>query len=135
MPMRTLSEDESFDLIWDEMVFTEARLKGDSLTKELAPVVGGLIERIDGARTSQQRLRRDEVAAHAGVAAADNQLDDWIRAFDRTLGDVVRGDKQSSRYKRYFSNAPWTLSAWAWKASCRRCAAGRRRWPPSRNSP
>lgn len=108
MPMRTLSDDEPMDLIWDEVVFTEARLKGDELTRELAPMVSGLIERLDAARAGQLRARRDEVTAHAAVAAADNQLDDWVRAFDRKLADVVQGDRQSARYRRYFANAPWT---------------------------
>jgi hypothetical protein len=106
--MRTLSEDEPLNSVWDEMVFTESRLEGDERTKEYAPLVAGLVERLDAARSGQLRARRDEVAAQAAVAAADNLLDDWVRAFDRTLADVVRGDKQAPRYKRYFTNPMWT---------------------------
>jgi hypothetical protein len=53
------------------------------------------------------------MAAHAGggrgaIAAADDQLDDCIKAFDRGLQDVVRGNTESPRYRRYFAGAPWT---------------------------
>ena len=64
---------------------------------------------VDQARSGQVAASRDEVSAQAAVAAADDQLDDWIRAFDRALQDVVRGNTESPRYKRYFSSAPWTF--------------------------
>jgi hypothetical protein len=106
--MRNLSEEEPLDAVWDEMVFTESRLKGDERTKELAPVATTAIGQIDETRTGLLGVRRNEVAAHAAVSAADNQLDDWICDFDRSLINAVRGDKESAGYRRYFKNARWT---------------------------
>jgi hypothetical protein len=48
-----------------------------------APVVGGLITQVDQVRSGQVGVSRDEVIAQAAVAAADDQLDDWIASFDR----------------------------------------------------
>jgi hypothetical protein len=104
-----LREDEPLDSVWEELVFTESRLRGDEQAKEFTPVVVNLIVRVDDVRSGQLSTRREEVAAQAAVGAADDQLDDWIKAFDRALSDVVRGDKQSPRYRRYFMAAPWTF--------------------------
>lgn len=60
-------------------------------------------------RTFPGGASREEVTAQAAVAAADDQLDDWIRSFDRALRDIVRGDTQAPLYRRYFSSAPWTF--------------------------
>jgi len=109
MIIRTLRDSESLDSVAEELLYTASRLGSDEHGKEFAPVVNGLIAQVDEVRSGQVSASRDEVAAQAAVAAADDQLDDWIRSFDRALQDIVRGDTQSPLYKRYFSSAPWTF--------------------------
>lgn len=109
MIVRTLRDSESLDSIADELLFTESRLKSDEHAKDLAPAISELMTRVDQARSGQVAASRAEVTAQAAVAAADDQLDDWIRALDRALQDVVRGNTESPRYKRYFSTAPWSF--------------------------
>jgi hypothetical protein len=109
MIIRTLRDSESLDSVAEELLFTASRLGSDEHGKEFAPTVGGLITQVDQVRSGQVGASRDEVTAQAAVAAADDQLDDWIASFDRALKDIVRGDTQSPLYKRYFSSAPWTF--------------------------
>ena len=106
MMIRTLQEDESLDSVWDELVFTEARLKGDQDGKEFVSLVFSLIARLEEARKGQLAARREEVAAQAVVRAADDALDDCVQAIGRALLDAERGNRQSVRYKRYFTSTP-----------------------------
>jgi hypothetical protein len=109
MIVRTIRDSESLDSAAEELLYTESRLSSDEHGKEFAPALGALIIQVDQVRSSQVSVSRDEVAAQAAVSAADDQLDDWIGAFDRALKDIVRGDTQSPLYKRYFTSAPWTF--------------------------
>jgi hypothetical protein len=109
MIIRTLRDSESLDSIAEDLLFTESRLKSDENAKELAPVMTALMTSVDQVRAGQVAASRDEVTAHAQVAAADYQLDDWIKTFDRELLDVLRGNTKSPRYERYFNAAPWTF--------------------------
>jgi hypothetical protein len=109
MIIRTLRDSESLDSVAEELLYTSSRLSSDDNGKEFAPVVVGLIAKVDQVRSGQVGVSRDEVVAQAAVAAADDQLDDWIASFDRALKDIVRGDTQSPLYKRYFTSAPWTF--------------------------
>lgn len=110
MRLRSLYEDESLESVWDDMVFTEARLKVEQEARDFVAPVASLIARLDDARKGQATVRRDEVAAHAAVAAADDALDDCVRAIDRALSDAEHGNRQSARYKRYFTSTPSTFT-------------------------
>jgi hypothetical protein len=109
MIIRTLRDSESLDSVAEDLLFTESRLKSDEQAKEFAPVISGLMSNVDTVRSGKVAASRDEVTAQAVVAAADYQLDDWIRGFDRALQGVVRGNTESPRYQRYFTSAPWTF--------------------------
>lgn len=109
MVIRTLRDSEPLESYGEELLFTEARLKSDEKAKEFVALITELLAKVDGVRTDQVGAWREEIAAQAAVSSADNQLDDWIRAFDRALKDVVNGNLESPRYGRYFSSAPWTF--------------------------
>lgn len=106
MTILMLRANDSLDSIWEDLVFTEARLSGDERTKDLAAAISELIARLDQVRGGQLGVWRQEVAAQAAVAAVDDQLDDWVRALDTALLAVVAQDTQSPRYRRYFSISP-----------------------------
>jgi hypothetical protein len=104
--VRDLNEASSLDANWTEVVFTEARLLGDDNAKDLAPTFTQLRLRLEQVRGGQLDAWREEVVAQAAVSAADDRLDDWVHALDLALSNVLAGDTQSPRYRRYFSLAP-----------------------------
>ena len=53
-------------------------------------------------REGQLGVWPDEVVAQAAVSAADDLLDDFINDLDLALIQVLRGDRQSPRSRRYF---------------------------------
>lgn len=110
MIIRTIRDSETLDSVAEELLFTSSRLSSDEHGKEFAPAITGLMGQVDQVRTGQVGASREEVVAQAAVAAADDQLDDWIESLDRALQDIVRGDTQSPLYKRYFASAPWTFA-------------------------
>lgn len=109
MAIRTLRDSDSLDSIWEDLVFTEARLLGDDRAKEFAPTIATLLGRLEQVRGGQLGTWREEVAAQAFVSTIDDQLDDWIRALDTALLGVVAQDTQSARYRRYFSATPSSI--------------------------
>ena len=109
MVIRTLRDSEPLESYGEELLFTEARLKSDEAAKEFAAPITELLAKVDLVRTDRGGAWREEIAAQAAVSSADYLLDDWIRSFDRSLKDVVNGNVQSPRYRRYFSSAPWTF--------------------------
>lgn len=106
MAIRTLRDSLSMDSLWEELVFTEARLLGDDHAKEFAPTMRQLMDRLERVRAGQLAAWREEIAAEAAVAEADDLLDDWVHALDVALLGILEQDTQSPRYRRYFSEAP-----------------------------
>lgn len=106
MAIRTIRDNESTESIWEELVFTEARLLGDEHAKELAPTISALLARVEQLHGGQLGLRREVATAQAQVDAMDDQLDDWVRALDTALLTVVGQNTQSPRYRRYFPAKP-----------------------------
>lgn len=109
MSIRIIRDTESLDSIWDELVFTEARLLGDEQAKTFAPTITDLLARVEQVSGGQMGLRRESVTAQAQVDAVDDQLDDWVRALDVTLWTIVNQDTKSPRYRRYFSDSPSSI--------------------------
>lgn len=106
MAMRTLSADESVDTIWEELVYTEARLRGDPRTSDLAAPVTEQLERLDGVRRGLWGVWRAEVLAQAAVDSADDDLDDSVDGLGKELLTTVGHDRKHPRFTRYFSQSP-----------------------------
>jgi hypothetical protein len=106
MAIRILRESLSMDSLWEELVFTEARLLGDDNAKEYSPTMRQLMDRLERVRAGQLSAWREEIAAEAAVAEADDLLDDWVHALDVALLGILEQDTLSPRYRRYFSEAP-----------------------------
>ena len=109
MSIRIIRDTEPLDSIWDELVFTEARLLGDEQAKGFAPTITGLLARLEQVSGGQLNLRRESVTAQAQVDAVDDQLDDWVHALDTALWTIVDQDHKSPRYRRYFSDSPSSI--------------------------
>ena len=109
MTIRILRDSESLNAIWEELVFTEARLQGDSQAQEFAPSISDLLARLEQVKNGQLGVWREEVAAQAAVDTFDDQLDDWVRALDSALLRVVGENAKAPRYRRYFPVAPSSI--------------------------
>lgn len=104
MAPRLIQYDDSIDFIWQEVVYTEARLMADPQAADLAPRVTACIARVDGARGALLGVMRAEIVAQASVDAADDQLDGAVGGLGKTLDRVVDGDHDDPRWNRYFQN-------------------------------
>lgn len=106
MAIRTIDHDEALDSIWDDLVYTEARLLKDASTADLAPAIAGLLGRLETTRSGQLAAWRAETIAQAGVDDADDDLDDAVADISVEVLHAEKQDRSSARYKRYFSQAP-----------------------------
>lgn len=106
----TIPTDASLDAVWTELVYTEARLLKSRDAEDLRPAIAELLARLDRVRTGQYAVWRAEIVAEAGVAAADDDIDDDVTGIDRKLQAEIPGKaserRKSPRYKRYFREAP-----------------------------
>ncbi len=102
-PIRTIQNSDSLDTVWEELVYTEARLGSDKDAKDFTKDIAKLIEQSEAIRQGQLKVWRAEIAAQARVDAADDVLDDDVDDLDTELLHVVRQDRSSPRYRHYFS--------------------------------
>jgi hypothetical protein len=96
-----ISHASSLAVIWDELVYTQARLLADENAKDLAPAFEKLIARCDAVESGQRACWRQEIIVQADVDAADDGLDDVVADAERTLDHVVKGDHDDPRYRLY----------------------------------
>lgn len=106
MTIHTISQEASLDSIWEDLVFSEARMTSDLNAADFAATMGELVERCESVRTGQYKAWRAEIVAQANVAAADDNLDDTVDGIDEGLQHAEGRDRSSKRYKRYFALAP-----------------------------
>lgn len=106
--VRTIQYGESLDAVWEELVYTEARLLGDALTHDLASDFTELLATVESVRSGQYKVWRDEIVAQAGVDQVNSVLDRTTTSFGAKLLAAVNGDRKNPRWRRYFSD---TVSA------------------------
>jgi hypothetical protein len=106
MGIRTIGHDEALDWVWEELVYTEARLLGDPLTPGLAPPVTNTLERHQSVQLGQKNAWRSEIVAQAMCDGADVALDETVPEVSRNMLLIEKGNRKSARYVRYFASAP-----------------------------
>jgi hypothetical protein len=126
MTIRQISPDESLQSIWEELVYTEARLLNDPQAQKLAADFSGLLKRWAKVSAGQLAVWRDEIVAQAGVDAADDDLDEQVDEIDHALLHLDR-DRGSPRYRRYFSKPRNEIVRMGLETELDRVRA----WPPS----
>lgn len=107
--LRTLRETQSLDSIWEELVYTEARLAGDALTRDLVPIFTALLDRWDGVSAAQRAVWREEIRAQAGVDAANAGLDRSTGRLSARFLGVIDGKRTNPRYARYFPHGAYAV--------------------------
>ena len=101
MAPRLIDHGDSLDVVWEEAVYTEARLQADPHAVELAPRMTQFITRIDTVRTGQYAVWRDEIVAQAHIDAADRRLDTVVDVTCKTLERVDEDNPDEARKGRY----------------------------------
>jgi hypothetical protein len=88
------------DAIWEELVYTEARLLADPNASDLASQVQSLLTQHDEVRRTQYTHWRAEIVAQAHVDAADEALDTDVIAVGDELArsDRDRSEPRTARY-------------------------------------
>lgn len=98
--IRELSQAIALATLWEELVFTWARLHARSSTKEYAAVYEELIARCEKTELAQRAHWRAEVLADAAVDLADEELDE---VSDEVVAEVRHADRKGddAREQRY----------------------------------
>lgn len=125
--VRTIQASDSLDTIWEELVYSEARFLGDPLTRDLAEPHAALLTTLDAVRVKQRAAWRDEIIAQAGIDAVNITLDSLTTDFGARLLSVVRGNRASPRWRRYFPGAVFEIV----RLALGRQVAAVRGWPNS----
>lgn len=102
MSIRTIQPSESLLTLWEELVYTEARLLNDARAKSLAADVTALLNKWPKVNAGQLAAWRAEIVAQAAVDQADDVLDASVDEVDHAILHVDR-DRDSPRYRRYFT--------------------------------
>lgn len=125
--LRTLRDTQSLDSIWEELVYTEARLAQDPLTRDLAPLFTALLGRWDAVSAAQRGVWREEIKAQAGVDAANAGLDRTTGRLSARFLGVVDGKRTNPRYARYFPKGAYAVQKLALESQLKVVRA----WPAS----
>lgn len=100
--VRTISPTEALSTVWEEVVYTEARLLNDPRTRDLAPGFGQLVESVLTAEANQRKVWRDEVVAQASCDTVNVDFDLTVESLGLQLFVVVNRDRKSALWRRYF---------------------------------
>lgn len=111
---RQILDSESLDVVWDELVYTNARLLYDEDTKDLAAPYQKLIERVEDAWKEQRKVWKAETEAQANVDSVNFRTDQRTIDFAFALEGANRKHPQGEqRQARYFPIAPSKIIAMA----------------------
>lgn len=102
MSIQQIQPDWPLDDVWDELVYTHARLTKNKHAKDLAPQVTPLFKRWEKVAGQQRALWRAEIEAQAGVDEDDDEIDETVTDVSGTILYREKQKRDSARYKRYF---------------------------------
>ncbi len=100
--VRTIQHSESLDGVWEELIYSEARLLGDPLTRDLAPAFAERLATLETVRAGQYAVWRGEIVVQATVDTENLSLDGTTEGFGVKLFAAEDGKRGSARWKRYF---------------------------------
>jgi hypothetical protein len=103
MAIRILTENDSLETLWSELVYTEARLANDARVARLAAPIEALLVRVEKIRSGQLAAWRAELQAQAAVDAADDSLEDAVDMMAKDILHAANQDRTHPTYTRYFS--------------------------------
>lgn len=105
MPKKLYAKD-TFDAFESEVLFTQAALAADPEAAALGEETADWLGWVDAARAADRAFRLHEAKVDARRIVANGRLDAACVAFGRRLLGASNQDRQSPRFKRFFSKAP-----------------------------
>ena len=109
---RQILDNESLDTIWDELVYSNARLLYDEDTKDLAAPYQKLIGQVEDAWKEQRKVWQGETEAQANVDSINFRTDQRTIDFAFALEGANRKHPQGEqRQARYFPISPSKIVA------------------------
>lgn len=96
-----LRSTDSLDSLWEELVYTEARLLAAD-QKAHAATVAKALKTLEGLQAGQKAAWRREIVAQAHVDSADDDLDERVESIGRDLLYIEKGNRKSARFRQYF---------------------------------
>ena len=111
MSIPVLAHEQSLDTVWQELVYTEARLLRDPHAHDLALSVSRLLSRLGIIRQREVDGWGLQVATEANVDAVGDALHDVVRKISDELIRLAGGAIKSARYSRYFKLSPNEMQA------------------------
>jgi hypothetical protein len=102
MTVRKLHYHDSLDTIWNELVYTRARLEADPDARELGIPLQDIVGRLYALKQNQYKTWEGEVMAQAKVDAVDYALDMTVYDFGYTMDRLVKSNHKDPRWTRYF---------------------------------
>ena len=107
MSLRRIRYDESMDGLWDELVYTRARLEAEARASDLASAVRDALSRVGETRQNQLQHWETEIVAQAMVDGVDYDLDGIVGDIGINLERLSCKDRKHPRWTRYFgTDAP-----------------------------
>lgn len=103
-----LRPTDSLDSLWEELVYTEARLLAADHKPEAA-AVGKALKTLSGLQAGQKEAWRREIVAQAHVDASDDDLDEEVETVARDLLYIEKGNRKSARFRQYFKGPVATI--------------------------
>ncbi|MBK6465345.1 MAG: hypothetical protein IPF92_30725 [Myxococcales bacterium] len=103
-----LRSSESLDGLWEELVYTEARLLAAG-HKPQAAATSKSLKRLEALQAGQRAAWRREIVAQATVDVVDDALDDEVETLGRNLLHLEAGNRKTARFKQYFKSAVSTV--------------------------
>lgn len=98
--------DTSLNEMERQSLFTRAALKADPDAEEFVPETDNWLPAIDEVRRTERERREVVADTDARRTVANARLDIATTAFGRDLLHDLRHDRQSPRWKQYFSQKP-----------------------------
>jgi hypothetical protein len=104
--MRQIPVSSSLIVYLDELEYTEAALRAEPSTGDLAGAFHDAIQQWGAYFAKQRASRREVLRAEAVVGVRDAQIDTTTRKFSTVLLMEAGGDRKSTFFRRFFPVAP-----------------------------
>lgn len=125
MPIPKLTTEDSFDGIWEAVVYTQARLEATKETQEFVPVFESLEERLSQEEARYKDIRKAAIKAGAKVEVVNQIFDETTSRFEVDLGVEVQRDRKAPLYMQFFPTPPSRVIRLGLSSQTQTC----RKWP------
>ena len=110
MPAPAIPANTALTTIREDLIFTSSRLRADPTAKPSEKVIALLLKEWASVHATQLNLWDAQAEAESMIAAADDNLDDFIPLFANTMRGLPGGEKGAA-WALFFKVAPYEIAA------------------------